>query len=105
MVNHGGNILINKLTLPKSFQQMIDSSKGPEQKGLSIDKFITDYKPLNYIKKGEKPKLKLMDKTGDIVEVERQGNIVVPPVVKPKKKARGKSKKMSKKLKIEQHTV
>ena len=80
---------------------MISASKGPTQNGMTIDKFITEYKPIRYIsKRAKKPKLTLMDKTGDIVEVERQDNMVVPPAVKPKKKSKGKSKKLSKKLKI-----
>ena len=77
---------------------MISISKGPTQKGMTIDKFITEYKPVRYIsKKAKKPKLKLKDETGDVVEVERGNEVVVPPAVKSKKK---KGKKLSKKLKI-----
>ena len=98
IVNHSDSIVINSLTLPKSFQQMISASRGLTRKGVTIDKFITEYKPVRYIsKKAKKPKLKLKDETGDVVEVERKDDVVVPPVIKTKK---NKGKKLSRKLKI-----
>ena len=99
IMNHSDSIFINSLTLPKSFQQMISVSKGLTRNGITIDKFITEYKPLRYVKKSlKKLKLKLTDKTGDVIEVERKNKLVVPPVivVKPKKK----KKKLTRKLKL-----
>ena len=97
IVDHSDNILIKSQTLPKSFQQMISASKGLTRKGITIDKFITEYKPIRYISKKKKPKLKLKDETGNVMIVERRDDVVVPPAVKSKKK---KGKKLSKKLKI-----
>ena len=60
VTSNSGNIILNLKDLSKKFQQMLLATKGLTGKGLTVQKFIKNFKPIKYVqKKKTKPKLKL----------------------------------------------
>ena len=98
IVNDSDSILIDSLTLGEEFQKLIKSSKGITGKGITLERFITEYKPIHYVpKKKQNPKFKIIDT--DII-AQRDNLMVLPVIQKPKKSK--KVKKLRKKLVIEE---